>query len=108
MAPEAETDPRAVRVQVTGKDLPTESLVRAYLPQVPHFFVASARPISRAMAHRNDIIASKIIRLLPVMKILNCLSKTSFQSSSLHAIADSAFSGARPHMKAAVHACRQH
>ncbi|KAK9862508.1 hypothetical protein WJX84_009406 [Apatococcus fuscideae] len=33
VAPEAETDPRAVRVQVTGKDLPTESLVRAYLPQ---------------------------------------------------------------------------
>ena len=34
VAPEAETDDRAVRVQMTGKDLPTESLVRAYLPQV--------------------------------------------------------------------------
>ena len=34
IAPEAETDDRAVRVPITGKDLPTESLVRAYLPQV--------------------------------------------------------------------------
>ena len=34
VAPEAETDPRAVAVQGAGSDLPLDALVRRYLPPV--------------------------------------------------------------------------
>ena len=68
VAPEAETDPRAVRVQVTGKDLPTESLVRAYLPQVQRLFVAVARSI--CMQWPSGMMSSSCIQLLPGVNFL--------------------------------------
>ena len=46
VAPEGETDPRAVRVQLEGRNLPAEALLKRYLPKVLPFShcQASIRP----------------------------------------------------------------
>lgn len=40
VAPEAELDPRAVKVQIEGEGLPVEALAKRYLPKVSASFVS--------------------------------------------------------------------
>ncbi len=38
VSPEGEMDPRAVRVQLEGRNLPTEALLNRYMPKAMHLF----------------------------------------------------------------------
>lgn len=51
VSPAAEMDPRAVRVQLEGCNLPTESLIKRYLPKVLTSPITSAAPIALLTRH---------------------------------------------------------
>ena len=71
VAQTAEADPRAVKVWLEGHDLPAESLVKRYLPEVgPHLCLLCVQP--------GEVGSSRIsLATLPIAATASCSRKVS-------------------------------
>ncbi len=65
ISPEAETDTRAVRMQLQGRGLPAEALLQRYLPPVRwlqrlHWFIPLARQLGTTKETRTDAVSCHV------------------------------------------------